>query len=86
MPKKNISKIEKEEKIVEQPLLKKKESKITPDMTIADVIEQNPNAKEKLMMMGLGCAGCHFASYDTLENGAKIHGMDVDEILHELND
>ncbi len=59
---------------------------ITKEMNIAEIIQKNPEAKEKLMMLGLGCAGCHFAAFDTLENGANIHGMDVDEILEELND
>ncbi len=60
--------------------------KITADMNIGEILEKHPEAREKLMLLGLGCAGCHFAAFDTLENGANIHGMDVDDLLDELND
>ncbi len=63
-----------------------KKSKISKDMNIAEIIQKHPEAREKLMGLGLGCVGCHFAAFDTLENGANIHGMDVDDILDELND
>ncbi|MBP7708406.1 DUF1858 domain-containing protein [Candidatus Pacearchaeota archaeon] len=55
-------------------------------MNIGEILKKHPEAREKLMLLGLGCAGCHFAAFDTLENGANIHGMDVDELLEELND
>lgn len=60
-------------------------AKVTKEMTIAEIMEKNPEAIQKLSMLGLGCVGCHFASFDTLENGANIHGMDVDELLEEIN-
>ena len=59
---------------------------ITREMTLAEIIEKKPGSAEKLTGMGLGCVGCHFSAFDTLENGANIHGMDVNEILDELND
>ena len=55
-------------------------------MTFAEVLEKRPDALQKLSALGLGCVGCHFAAFDTIENGAQIHGMDVDDILEELND
>jgi hybrid cluster-associated redox disulfide protein len=55
-------------------------------MTLAEIIKKRPDAVEKLTVLGLGCVGCHFSQFETLEEGANVHGMDVDELLEELND
>lgn len=66
---------------------KEKETKqIRKDQTIADAIKENPEMAEKMMNMGLGCAGCSFAYMETLEQGIAGHGMDVDKVMDELND
>jgi len=31
------------------------------------------------------CFGCPFASMESLEDGAKAHGLDADELISELN-
>lgn len=49
---------------------------ITKDMLMNDIIEKYPEVAPILMGYGLHCVGCHFSSFDTLENGIKIHGMD----------
>ncbi len=59
--------------------------KITKDMTFAEILEMNKDAGEKLGEKGLFCGGCPMAAFETLENGAKAHGVDVDELLEELN-
>lgn len=43
------------------------------------------DAAEKLAEAGLFCGGCPMAQFETVENGAMAHGLDVDEILEELN-
>ncbi|MBT6690456.1 DUF1858 domain-containing protein [archaeon] len=60
--------------------------KITKDMTFRDVMDKDKDAAEKLADKGLFCGGCPMAAFETLENGAKAHGVDVDELLEELND
>jgi len=63
----------------------KKEKKITKDMTFGDVMEKDPEAAFKLMDMGLMCGGCPIAQFETVEEGCKMHGVDVKDILDKLN-
>ena len=60
-------------------------SRITGDMTIVQVMRARPDAVEKLLNMGMGCGGCQFAMMETIEQGAMVHGLDVDRVLKELN-
>ncbi|MGH7372009.1 MAG: DUF1858 domain-containing protein [Candidatus Methylomirabilales bacterium] len=34
---------------------------------------------------GVACPSCSAASYDNIEVGAKVHGIDVDQLLADLN-
>ena len=56
---------------------------VTKDMKISEIIMQYPEAVPILMGYGLHCVGCHLSDIDTLENGAKIHGID-DETLNMM--
>ncbi len=60
--------------------------KITKDMTFAEIMEENQETGEVLANRGLFCGGCPMAAFETIENGAKAHGVDVDELLKELNE
>ncbi len=53
---------------------------VKKDMLIIDVITQYPEVAPILMGYGLHCVGCHFAGADTLEAGAKKHGIDEETI------
>lgn len=53
---------------------------ITKDTTLGEVIQKNPSSAEIMMEYGLHCVGCHIASYETIEQGAKSHGLSDDEI------
>ena len=59
--------------------------KITKDMTFAELIKLNKGAAEKLSNRGLFCGGCPMAQFETIENGARAHGVDVKELIKELN-
>ena len=59
--------------------------KITKDMTFAELMKEDKKAAEKLSERGLFCGGCPMAQFETIENGAKSHGIDVDELIKELN-
>lgn len=61
---------------------------ITKDMLITDIIEKYPETVPILMGYGLHCVSCNYASFDTLENGIKIHGMDdetFEMLLRDVN-
>jgi len=59
--------------------------KITKDMTFAEIMQLDKCVAEKLANKGLFCGGCPMAQFETLENGAKAHGIDVGELVEELN-
>lgn len=50
------------------------------DALLGDVAIESPKAAELLAMYGLHCISCFANSFDTLEMGAMVHGMDTDEV------
>ena len=67
----------------------KNKTKITKDILILDLVEQNSDLAEVLTEeYGFHCVGCMAASMETLEQGALVHGMDedqIDKMVEELN-
>lgn len=62
--------------------------KITKDMTLWDIVNQNPEAAEVMLKKGLHCIGCGVAKFETLEQGALAHGLsekEVEEMVEEIN-
>ena len=65
-----------------------KNIKISKNTLINSLLEKHPEAAEILMGYGLHCVGCHFSSFDTLEDGAMMHGLsdeDVELMLKDVN-
>jgi len=58
-------------------------AKITKDMLIAEVVDLYPDVAELFLQYGLACVGCMISEYETIEEGARSHGMD-DETLELL--
>lgn len=61
---------------------------ITKDANIADLIFKYPEAEEVFLAFGLHCVGCFASAVDTIEVGAKVHGMsdeDIVELVKEIN-
>lgn len=67
----------------------KQKTKITKDILILDLVEQNPDLAEVLTEeYGFHCVGCMAASMETLEQGALVHGMtedQIDQMVVDLN-
>lgn len=62
--------------------------KITRDMTFGELIQQFPDAAPVLANYGLHCIGCHIAVIETVEQGAKAHGLSeeqIDSMIEEMN-
>ena len=59
--------------------------KVTKNMLIGDVVKIYPSAIEVLMKHGLHCIGCHVATWETIEQAARAHGIEVDELIKEIN-
>ncbi len=62
-----------------------KNKRITKNMTFAELMGLDSGAAKKLADRGLFCGGCPMAQFETIENGASAHGVDVDELIKELN-
>ena len=59
--------------------------KITRDMTFHQALQMSPEVARVLGDFNLGCVGCMGAMNETLEQGARAHGLDVEDILTALN-
>ena len=64
---------------------KKENQKITKDMTFAEVIEKYPATAKVFLEAGMHCIGCVMAQQETIEQGAEVHGIDVDKLMKKLN-
>lgn len=63
-------------------------TKITEDMTIADINKNYPQTKKIFLEYGLFCVGCVASSAETLKQGMIGHGFDetiLKEITEKLN-
>ena len=58
---------------------------ITKNMTIGEVVRMKENAPEILMSFGMGCIGCPSAQAETIEDAAKVHGLNLETLLEALN-
>lgn len=59
--------------------------KITKEMTIEDVVTNYPETIKVFMQAGLGCLGCSAARFENIEQGAQVHGIDIDQLISDLN-
>ncbi|WP_346354530.1 DUF1858 domain-containing protein [Azotosporobacter soli] len=59
---------------------------ITKETPIVEVLRSHPRAREIFAKHGMGCIGCMGSLTETLENGAKMHEIDVKALLKELNE
>ena len=59
--------------------------KIEKDITIGQLLEESPEKAEILMRKGMGCLGCPAAQMETIEEACEVHGIDVNEVIEELN-
>ncbi len=51
---------------------------------IREVLAQCPQTARVFEEFGLGCAGCEAALFETIEQGAQVHGVDVDSLVEGL--
>ena len=58
---------------------------ITKDMTIAEVLQTNPNTAKVLFELGMQCLGCPTAAGESVAEAAQAHGVDPDELVKKLN-
>lgn len=59
---------------------------ITKEMTIGEVVRQFPGTVEVFNRYGMGCLGCPATQFENVEQGAIVHGIDVEQLVKDLNE
>jgi hybrid cluster-associated redox disulfide protein len=59
--------------------------KISKEMTFFELMRTYPESVKVLQKHNLGCIGCMGAQNESLEQGARAHGLDVETLLADLN-
>jgi hybrid cluster-associated redox disulfide protein len=57
----------------------------TKDMSIMEALQADPRARDVFTAYGMGCIGCMGVSMESIEDGAKMHGIDPEAVVGELN-
>lgn len=58
---------------------------VTKDMLIGQIVQSNADYIPVLLNAGMHCLGCPSAQGESLEEACMVHGIDVDELVEELN-
>ncbi len=61
-------------------------TKITKDMTIAEVLIMDRDTAPIFMQFGMQCLGCPASSGESIEEASAVHGIDADELVKALNE
>lgn len=61
------------------------DNKITKNMTFGEVLKKYPETVKTFFEYGMHCFGCHIAVSETIEQGALAHGVDVGQLMQDLN-
>lgn len=59
--------------------------KITKDMMIYQILDENPKLEDVFITHGMNCVGCPGSSGETLQDAAEGHCVDLDRLLKDLN-
>ena len=63
-----------------------KMEQITENMTIGEILEARGQEVAPILLgMGMHCLGCPSAQMETLAEACEVHGVDVNEILAQIN-
>ena len=62
---------------------------IKKDSLISEIIEKSPKAIRLLNEYGLSCATCFLGQFESIEQGAKLHGMtdkETKRLISKINE
>ena len=59
--------------------------KFNKNIKIGELLEKAPEKAEILMEAGMHCLGCPASQEETLEEACLVHGIDVEDVLKEIN-
>ena len=58
---------------------------INADMSIASVMQLDPEVAPVFMSFGMHCLYCPHASAESIRDASAVHGIDADELVKALN-
>ncbi len=58
---------------------------ITKDTVIGDILDMAPETAPVFLAIGMHCLGCPSSRGETVEEACMVHGIDVEELLKEVN-
>lgn len=58
---------------------------ITKQMFIADIIQNHPQTLPVFKKYNLDCFQCQIADIETIEHGAGVHKVSIDQLIDSLN-
>lgn len=58
---------------------------ITKDMLVSQIIREFPEIRPVLVTYGMMCGQCMGALVESLEDGARMHGIGIEKLVADLN-
>jgi hybrid cluster-associated redox disulfide protein len=58
---------------------------IKKDSKIKEIIQNYPHTIDLFRALNMSCSSCFAVNFDTLENGALMHGMDVNKLISQVH-
>jgi hybrid cluster-associated redox disulfide protein len=68
-----------------KPATKTARQIITKDMSFGEVLQRFPQTFPVFSKYGMHCIGCSMSAYETIEQGAMAHGIDMKKFVDDLN-
>lgn len=66
--------------------MESKTTSVTKDMIIADLLKVDEEIASILINNGMGCIFCPASLGETLEQACFVHGLEVNDILDQINE
>ena len=60
-------------------------TEVTKDMLIGDILDADSGTAEFFLNMGMHCLGCPSARGESLEMACAVHGVDVGQMVADIN-
>ena len=58
---------------------------ITKDTILGDILDAAPQTAPIFLSIGMHCLGCPASRGETVEQACMVHGVDVDDLLQQVN-
>ena len=58
---------------------------VTKETNLGEILDADPTTAIYFMQRGMQCLGCPASRGENLEQACWVHGVDVDELVEQLN-